>query len=82
MELTQEQFNRYLLQQIIHLQAETTVLTATLKAVSGVASREGLELFESELKRQIQAVYDELLLSHPLTQDDRDIDLQSWIDRS
>lgn len=82
MELTQEKFNRYLLQQVLHLQAETTVLTSTIIALSMKISEEHSELLRNEIRVQTQAVYDELLISHPLIQDDRDSDLQSWIDQS
>ena len=82
MNITQEKFNRYLLQQVLHLQAENSVLTSTIIALSMKISMEHSEPLRNEIRVQVQAVYEKLLISHPLIQDDRDSDLQSWIDQN
>ena len=81
MKLTQEQFNHYLLRQIIQLQAEKTVLFSAINVLSTKLFGERATDFLNNLKPQIQVVYEKLLIDHPLVQEESDSDLSTWLDR-
>ena len=81
MKLSQNQFNHFILQEVLRLRASNEVLIPVVKSLFAKLSPEGVCEFEEYLTSAIESHFQALCVSHPILDDSQESDLSTWLDQ-